>query len=562
MATNPLKASKRKSKEESKQIRREKRAETHEVVDATEKIELRKIFENIGERNASSKLKELKNLAKRIPKLKLVVDNFNDDVAHLIKFEKELRKQDGMTIKEAIDRYNFNVREQMEDREKAERKREEDEEEEEQSLKRQRLEELAKAPLQKKEDAMTFGTEVNECVKIFRSAPWVPEKVSERVSVIRIKEIGVNHVFISAPSWFHKLLCDNLTEQTVDDDGVLVVASRKFHVKYIVYDTDLRKTRVVDISKETLKNQKKYLTEIRGSAIDKAFAFASEQPFLKNVAKVEETVNEVIRSRQLLSPLRTKQLLENIRTEFEFISHYTDDASTFSVEAYMSDMANILAYLQDPRSVFKRRLEHGFYLADNEFLHLTAEEKLETRDKVVLDFFKRLENYYRDLLMVSYLYQIFPSERRTITREPMQETILKDKDEINIITTIDKNGGSYDIREVSERPWDFPQEVQEKVRKMKLKSISSYLQKQKETVPVLSVSVQQPITLPNVYFFIQKAIDGSLSELKERQSRSEICKNCSHHILVNEYKTVRISDEGVPEVVKFCSSLCMDEGHD
>ena len=148
MATNPLKASKRKSKEESKRKRREERAEAHEVVDAKEKIELRNIFETIGERTEKAKLKELKVIAKRLPKLKLVVDNFNDDVAHLVKFERTLRKQDNLSIKEAVDLYNFNVqkelkeaREQQRLQEEARQEAEEIARQESERIKRQRMEE-------------------------------------------------------------------------------------------------------------------------------------------------------------------------------------------------------------------------------------------------------------------------------------------------------------------------------------------------------------------------------------------------------------------------------------
>ena len=224
----------------------------------------------------------------------------------------------------------------------------------------------------------------------------------------------------------------------------------------------------------------------------------------------------------------------------------------------MNDMAKILAYLHDPNSVFKQRLELGFYLTGNEFLHLTPEEKLETRDKTVLDFFKRLEDFYRNLLLVSYLYQMFPSERRTMPKEPMQETILRESPDVYM--TIGTDGTSYDIREVVTRLWEYPPDIQEKVRKMKF---DSHLESTPaSTTPVVAEqNVIRPKILPNIYFFLEKAVNNSLELLKERKSHSEICRNCSQHILVNEYKTVQITDKGLPEVVKFCSSLCMDEGH-
>ena len=402
-----LKGSKRKAKQVDKSQKRQIKAKKHGIVDDEEKIAFRAIFEKITQTNAKKKLQALKDATKVLPKLQLIVKNFNDNISHLIIFERQLRKENALSIEEAIDKYNKKFsdaiddeededdkddeedegEEEKEDDEENEEEKEDDDEDEEEKEDDEEDEDKEEDPeatyhISQRNRPYTFDKDKSECVKMFQSVPWVSENPAERVTEISIKRTLSDTYTLASPE-FYELQCQNVSNQSLNEENQLSVGSNKYFVRYKVFNSRTKTSSYVHLDQEIFNRQKNYFKSISGGVLSKAYA-AVNQPFGKNKIKAEVT------ARPLLSKFThdDADLLRKIPLEY-----------IETVEDYFKLVAKGLCNIE---------MGMPFHEATIQF-----------SNKNVLKYQEELKQYYFDQLSLQFLYLLDSTVKHANISKPL-----------------------------------------------------------------------------------------------------------------------------------------------
>ena len=394
----------------------------------------------------------------------------------------------------------------------------------------------------------------SECERLFRMSPWIKtvreiyisplNKESEQfvLADVRFKLNGEN-IWNRPNKKFFELLCSNMNTSR-QTGKILEIGDYKFRVLFLLTNSNF-----VEQTEEVFEAQRRYIKLLTTS----------------DFGKIELTLEVPIfgstRARRIF--LEELQTIIEDRTETRNIENEIyGKTSGGSIGSYYEQAANILAYLYfgDEQTLFNKRLQNGFYKGN--VLKLKAEDKADSTDENVLRHFE-LSKVFQVNRLGNMLYSLaHPTEK--VIRIPV---VNISRDALIAFSLINKNyeeilydGDTYDVRTLYKnfnegKVGDFNKAFVERVLLMNIPKIKPE-----------DVFLEKPKDAEQNIFSVFYYLDKSIHEIRNRVvdyarilKKEKLCEYCKKHILVDEFKTVKL-DENTPKIVAYCSQKCLEEG--
>lgn len=376
---------------------------------------------------------------------------------------------------------------------------------------------------------------LTECAKLYRTASWVTDTMKgiRRVQSTQIKE-RTELYFRVAPSEFFESLCKETS--TFDDKTKLLKVGKKlYYVKYSTVDERGSNLIVVDLSNEIFERQKSYMKAIYGSFEDK-IEYEAGIPFEGNDLATKLVVEEL--QKYGLNAEQISEILVKLTV------------SSLTVNDAFNNVAKLTGFFG---SVFLPRLQRNFYLGNPFLLELSPELKADTNRIDLLEYFKEKQKYDSLSLKIMFLTGLNKSLKWfKKPEEPQRPENMENNcsNEVNLVYDPDSMTCFNIFEQTSDKP--VPPIVKEKIKAMFLDYVSEEVEM--VAAPIVTASTKLPS--------LMELMNEAISQARQRfNSLPEdiICKRCKTNILVGEYRTVKMSKAGQPEIVNYCSSKCMDE---